>query len=303
MKKELRLVGHIFLLLFLINNSSIAQVPGYQGKRFFIELGVSGMFNFDMPTIDNLGPNTFPSGVLKGAVTFSSQYSLGVNYIFSRKFVLQMNYGYSPSGLAINGGLILTNTSLINPDNQDVIHAEKYHDLFYQLHSHKIELNGLFYAKPVGNLAPLGWYYLFGMSLVRTIGVLKYQETRYPYLERKSSTSKHFVTRYNSEIYEGRDPRPDDSKIELDPSIWLFGLKGGIGYRTIIADWITLSFQLEVTIYFQDFEVNPEKYLDSYYHYNITKDRIQQYYTEKLIDRIQENNVINFRIGVGVFLE
>jgi len=123
--------------------NTYSQVPGYQGKRFFLELGGSFFFNTATPTINNKGPRSFPIGDHTDDITFRSRYHLSLYYTISRKHLLKAAYNYQLSGLHL---------SLSLPD------VNGYNRLFYHSYTHDINLGINIYHQNITNLAPLGFY-------------------------------------------------------------------------------------------------------------------------------------------------
>ncbi|MBL4648998.1 MAG: hypothetical protein JKY03_04650 [Aureispira sp.] len=216
------LLFFVTITLFLVNSTHIqAQVPGYQGKRFFIEIGGSFFFNLGFPTAQNKGVNTFPFAEHTGHFTIKDRYKLSVHYVFSRKNTLKLAYNYQVSGL---------NTSAVTPSlfrsDQD------YHSLFYQLHAHDINLGINAYGKENANLAPLGFYWDLGLRFLFVNGVLRDQ--RVEYADNRSDNR----------------PYPDQvAPLTHETFTFMFGLTTMWGYRTVIADRITFSVGIETTIF------------------------------------------------------
>ncbi len=216
------LLFFVTITLFLVNSTQTqAQVPGYQGKRFFIELGGSFFFNLGSPTAQNKGPRSFPFDEHTGHFTLTDRYKLAVHYVFSRKNTFKIAYNYQVSGL---------NTSAVTPSLFQS--SQDYHHLFYQLHAHDINLGINVYGKANANLAPLGFYWDLGLRFIFVNGVLRDQRVEY------------------ADNRADNRPYPDQvAPLTEDPFTFLFGLTALWGYRTVIADRITFSVGLETTIF------------------------------------------------------
>jgi hypothetical protein len=216
------LLFFVTIILFLVNSiQTQAQVPGYQGKRFFVELGGSFFFNLGFPTAQNKGPKSFPFNEHTGHFTLKDRYKLAIHYVFSRKNTLKIAYNYQVSGL---------NTTAVTPSLFQV--SQDYHNLFYQLHSHDINIGINVYGKSNANLAPLGFYWDLGLRFVFANGVLRDQRVDY------------------ADNRVDNRPYPDQvAALTHETFTFLFGLTALWGYRTVIADRITFSAGIETTIF------------------------------------------------------
>jgi len=216
-----QLIILISITLFLTNQVQ-AQVPGYQGKRFFIELGTSFFFNLGAPTAQNKGPKSFPFDQHTGHFTMKDRYSLSIHYIIGRKSTFKFAYNYQVSGL---------NSSTRTPSLFNTGFDE--HNLFYQLHMHDLNLGfNLYGRKSNANLAPIGFYWDLGLRFVFVDGVLRDQ--RVTYADNRQDNFPHA---------EQLAPITDDT------FMFMLGITGMWGYRTVIADRLILNFGLEVTLF------------------------------------------------------
>jgi len=211
----------ISILLLIISTQTQAQVPGFQGKRFFIEFGGSFFFNLGAPTAQNKGPRSFPFNEDTGDFTLKDRYNVSIHYVFSRKNTLKLAYNYQVSGL---------NTSTSTPSLFQA--SQDNHNLFYQLHAHDINLGINIYGKSNANLAPLGFYWDLGFRFIFVNGVLRDQRVEY------------------ADNRPDNRPYPDQvAALTHDPFTFMFGLTALWGYRTIIANRITFSAGIETTIF------------------------------------------------------
>lgn len=259
----------IVITLLLFYYSSIqAQVPGYQGKRFFIEIGGSFFPNLGFPTAQNKGPQSFPFDKHTGHFTIKDRYSLSLHYVIGRKTTFKAAYHYQVSGLNHT-----TTTQSIVSSGQDI------HQLFYQVHMHDINLGFNLYGKKSSNLAPLGFYWDLGLRFIFSNGVLRDQRVDYA------------------------DNRVDHTPIanQLNPidentSLFIFGITGAWGYRTVIAGRLILNFALETTILPQyALMAAPSP---------ITGGRLIETteYHRKAIMNAQDRYLLNLHIGIGALL-
>lgn len=92
----------IVVLFYCCSNILQAQVPGYQGKRFFIEFNGAFFPNFSSITADNKGVNRYLYPGERGDVsyfTFKDRYSLSFQYVTGRKSSFKAAYAYQIAGL------------------------------------------------------------------------------------------------------------------------------------------------------------------------------------------------------------
>lgn len=271
------LLFFVTIILFLVNSSQTqAQVPGYQGKRFFVELGGSFFFNLGFPTAQNKGPRSFPFGEHTGHFTLSDRYKLSAYYVFSRKSALKLAYNYQVSGLNTSA-----TTSSLFQSGQD------YHNLFYQLHAHDINIGINAYGKSNANLAPLGFYWDFGIRFVFVNGVLRDQ--RVDYADNRADNR----------------PYPDQvAPLTHESFTFMFGVTAMWGYRAVIADRITFSVGIETTIFPQYLVIaSPISPLPN--PFNIanggSSDELSQYQLQT-IRNIQDRYLLGIHISLGALL-
>lgn len=210
-------MSHMKKLLFLIFvyctlnlSKAYSQIPGYQGKRFFVELGSSFFINTSFPTIENKGPRTFPSGRNTGDISLRSRYAISLNYVISRKHTFKVAYNYHFSGL------YTTNYA-----------SGRLNHLFYQSYMHDINLGFNLYGRTLANLAPLGFYWDLGARFIFVNNFLSQQMV-------------------NDVLYDAESGFINSPA--LNPLTAVFGIGIQWGYRAIIANRITLNVGLETTI-------------------------------------------------------
>lgn len=216
---------YLFILiscLCLEGGSVLAQVPGYQGKRFFLEFGGTFFFNGASPNAQNKGPASFPFGKHTGDFTLVDRYRVGAHYVIARKSTLKLDYNYHLMGL---------NTSATTPNVFQTSQLDN-HNLFYQVHLHDFNLGLTLYRRRNANLAPLGFYWDLGIRLIFTAPYLRDQRVEYA------------------------DNRPDNrpnprqlNPIEPAESLVLFGFAAQTGYRTVFADRFIFNIGLETTLF------------------------------------------------------
>lgn len=212
----------LFIAIFTINNLQ-AQVPGYQGKRFFAEIGGSFFPNFGSLTAQNKGGNSFPFGANTGDFIMKDRYSLSLHYVIGRLSTFKIAYNYQVAGAYSTA----TTASILQSGGIDE------HDLFYQLHLHDVNLGFNLYGKRRNsNLAPMGFYWDLGIRLIFIANVLRDQRVKYA------------DNRYdNTPIAEQLNPLPEE------PFTFMFGITAMWGYRTVIANRLILNFGIETTLF------------------------------------------------------
>lgn len=262
----------LFIIVIIFGHSSAqAQVPGYQGKRFFIEMGGSFFFNLGYPTAQNKGPQSFPFNEHTGHFTLKDRYSLAVHYVFSRKNTIKLAYNYQVSGLTSSA----ITPNLFIPQNDD------YHTLFYQLHLHDFNLGFNLYGKSDANLAPLGFYWDMGIRFVFANGVLRDQRVQYA---------------------DNRpDNRPIDGQVAVlapEPSTVMFGITAMWGYRTIIANRLTFTFGIETTLFPQYAIANPPPSVP----FPLAGNNQLSEYQKKTIQNVQDRYILGLHIGIGALI-
>lgn len=267
------LLFFVTIILFLVNSSQTqAQVPGYQGKRFFVELGGSFFFNLGFPTAQNKGPKSFPFQEHTGHFTVSDRYRLAAHYVFSRKNTLKLAYNYQVSGLNTNAF-----TPSLFQSGQD------YHNLFYQLHAHDINIGINAYGKSNANLAPLGFYWDLGLRFIFVNGILRDQ--RVDYADNRADNR----------------PYPDQvAALTHESFTFMFGVTAMWGYRAVIADRITFSVGVEATIFPQYLVLaSPIGPLPN--PFNTSGDQLPQYQLQT-IRNIQDRYLLGIHISLGALL-
>lgn len=264
----------IFLTLFCIaifTIQSMAQVPGYQGKKFFAEVGLSVFPNFFSTTAQNKGHNSFPFGENTGHFTMKDRYSLSLHYVIGRLSTFKLAYHYQVAGVNAE----TTTPSLTN------IGLTDYHNLFYQVHYHDVNLGFNLYGKRRNsNLAPLGFYWDLGLRLVFATGDLRDQRVEYA-----------------NNRADNRPVAADLHPITEDPFVFLFGITGMWGYRTVLFDRLVLNFGIEAT-FFPQYPIsivgfplsrnNPAETLTSY--------------QKGVIRTAQDRYMLSIHIGIGALI-
>ncbi|MDC0230801.1 hypothetical protein OAK19_02455 [Aureispira] len=259
----------IFTLLLLLPFHSEAQVPGYQGKKFFIEVGGSFFPNFFYPTAQNKGAQSFPFEEHTGHFTIKDRYSLSLHYIIGRKSTFKLAYNYQVSGL------------LHYASTPGLVFGTDYHSLFYQLHMHDVNLGFNLYGKKNINLAPNGFYWDLGIRIVYIDGVLRDQ--RVDYADNRPDNT----------------PYPDQvAPLKEESPMFMFGITGMWGYRTVIADRMTLTFGIETT-FFPQYTLNlfplPIPFMQS------PGNTLSDFQIRTLMN-VQDRYLLSLHIGIGILI-
>lgn len=261
----------LLAFIFLWTSQIQSQIPGYQGKRFFAELGGSFFFNMGFPTALNKGPASFPFGAHTGHFTIKDRYSLSLHYVLSRKATFKLAYNHQAGGL-----LTQTTTQSLHSSGID------QHDLFYQLYMHDVNLGFNLYGSRNSNIAPLGFYWDLGLRLVFIDGVVADQRVEYA------------DNRVDNRPYTDQlNPIPDE------PLFFMLGIAAGWGYRTVIADRLILNFGIDATIFLQ-YPVAivglPSPFGGPSAGSELTS------YQKSVIQSTQDRYLFSFHVGIGVLI-
>ena len=257
----------IFISISFTYNQLYAQVPGYQGKRSFIE--AKGVFTIGIGgalSAQNRGFNSFPDGV-NNAFALLDQYGLALNYITGRRSILKVSFDYSVSGAYL--------TAYTEPISNRTSDRDR-RDLFYQVHATDFNLSVDLYTNKASSLAPIGFYWNLGLRVIPTTGVLRDQKVTYA------------TGAYPDNIARGSEL----NSLEIDPSIILVGPTIKWGFRTVFANRITLNCNLQSTIFMQSLPIGILTYTETN----------QSKYHFAVLNSIQGRYLIGAEIGVGVLL-
>lgn len=136
--KNLISMKQILLLAFLLFtlNTAHSQIPGYQGKRFFVEAGISFFPNLFAPTLE-----------FNNSFSIKAYYSFSCNYVIGRKTIFRVGYTHQAAGLQMS-----------------YQYSYAYNKYYLFLHDANFAFD--LYGKKKGNLAPLGFYFSPGIRFV-----------------------------------------------------------------------------------------------------------------------------------------
>lgn len=207
---------YITILVIAIQTNAQSQVPGYQGKRFFVEVGGTFFPGFGTLNAQNKGQNSFPDGEDNAAITLVDRYYISTNYVLSRRTVFKFGFDYSIAGL-------FTKKSNSSGD----IDTKAF---FHQIHMPDFNISVDIHTKKASSLAPIGFYWNLGLRIIPTTGVFVSQRTIY---DSGGSTNSKINT--------------DD----IQPNLLLFGPSLKWGFRTVFANNFTFNFSLQSTLFLQ----------------------------------------------------
>lgn len=280
----------LFLCLFCAQ-SAFSQVPGYQGKRLFAEIGTSLWYNVTNPRANNQGFERFPDGKMeKWKFTLQEHYFLSLSYVLSRKIAFSVEYEYSNTGLHVRESIELFGPMDFGVFTQSRVLYGQFdkHHLFYNLYTHKTNFSFSHYFSSPGNLAPLGWHMKWGLDLVLAKGVLMDQKVIYGH-------DLDFNDNKPSEAFT------NPTGINSDRIIPMFGLHFGVGYRTIIANRLVLYGAVQTTVFSQIFNSNRSKISRAGAEERY-EDRNDLNYLNRVYQRVQSHYYLNLVVGIGVLL-
>jgi len=225
----MRYIIYIILIISLIQKLN-AQVPGYQGKRFFVEFtgSFSAAWGEHNLSAQNYGNRSFPNYDKRGiGLTFVDRYGIGLNYVISRRTTIKLGYEYSLAGIFHNA-YIKRSSPITNNETVDK------REMFYQLHMNDFNLQfTCTFKKNPANLAPLGSYWQYGFRLVSAKGVLRDQKVE-----------------YGDGIFDDNFPRESIlPEVNYNTHNILIGITTKYGYRAIFADRFTVDAGLDVSLF------------------------------------------------------
>jgi len=278
----------LLVILYCFCSSFLfSQIPGYQGKRFFVEGGVSFWFNSANPRANNEGPNTFPGEAIT-KFTLQEHYFGNLNYVLSRRTIVSLEYEYSKTGLFIReweGSSFNADEGAKTPSRL-INGLFDTHNLFYNLTAHKINFSFSHHVRSRVNIAPLGFYAKWGFDLVLAHSVLMDQKVFYGHDENFNGN------RPSAEYTNPLGIRPDELAI-------MIGGHGGVGYRTVIADRITLFGEARLTLFPQIMARQSGSLAERNGRYD---ERNQINYLVRVYQRVQMHYYLNLVVGVGVLI-
>ena len=164
----------VFIFAFAATIATAQPViPGFQGKRFFVESNVGFIPAMAGRTMNNTGffdaAGSFPA---EYGMPISWRAGLGVHYVTGRHANIYLRYEYLPTGMPMTAYTLAPNSPYTTADYVD------NHKLFFQL-DERIASFGV-ELLPKTMLAPIGPYTRFGVSYRTYTGtIIDKQSTLY----------------------------------------------------------------------------------------------------------------------------
>ncbi len=283
------------LVLWFSQVHLTAQAPGYQGKKLYVEAGINifpslpivivpffpSTYSWIGPSLNaqNKGQQSFPFENSTGHFIVANRYNFSLNYVLSRKLTVKLGYDYS-----VAGSLVFLNTpSITSPTLTDE------QQLFYQLHLNDFNLSlGVMKTKKEG-IAPLGFYWEWGLRFLFVNGNLRDQRVNYA-----------------DNSFPDHTPREGFiKKIAPQPMFFMLGLTTQTGYRTVLADKITFNVSVQFTVFPQVLTALIGGGFDRKAHTNTATYGVFRPYTPyqyQVIKTVSERYWTGIQIGVGALL-
>ena len=254
-----RISGLILCCLFAFGLK--AQVSGYLGKRLYVDLEYSFVPALLGPTYNNRGANHY--GEDGGGLGFSTKPSARLNYVISRKGVL--NVGYSNWRTATQ--MRLFSRRSINSSSEDS------HDMFTQIKVNTITIGYRVFNTSEGAIAPLGSY--FSLYLHRHSAEGSFADRRSFY----SSSSIEYVP---------------NLEVDTDYTMYAFGFDFGKHFifadRYILGAGINFSIPLDRNVWNDIFDETTNE------------DGNQGIYDVQVAKRMSEFTLVMFNISAGFLI-
>lgn len=271
------IIGLTLILLTPFYNN--AQIPGYQGKRFFFEAGMSTIATFKGPTANNRG---LAARALfdneeeqKKRFAMSTRFRAGLYWTISRKQNLRVCYDYAQTGLYVYE---VRTTPKVDGTQRNF--EQDKHSLFYRLDIHSFNLGLDLYMGKL-SLAPLGVYVTPSIHVVISKGQLLDQKVNYSHdgidLLMESKPDPNYLNPLN-----------------INPNRLDFALGAQIGYRDIFFDRLILNIAAEAYL----FPAIIEYWVKGFG----TLGTNDEMYKNSVISRLQTHHIFNFHVGVGILI-
>jgi hypothetical protein len=266
---KIRLALFTFCLILQINNVA-GQVPGYLGKRLFVNAHVSAMPALKLPTASNggLGSNY---GDVENRFDISTRFGGQIGFVTSRKNALTLSGEFFKTGLILNAVTpSLTPTAGTNDfDN---------HYLFYNLDGITFDLGYQIYKLSKGALAPMGRYFSYHLSYTILNGSVVDKKTEYYDDNMKTHAKLGFSPKYGT------------ASIGLE---W--------GLNSIIADRFLVNVAINSNLSLgalgegnASYNTSPSDFGDDYIASNQTN------FNRKVAERMLYHAMFSLKIGIGI---
>jgi len=254
-----RISGLILCCLFALGLK--AQVSGYLGKRLYVDLEYSFAPALLGPTYNNRGAKHY--GKEGGDLGFSTKPSLRLNYVISRKGVLNISY----SNWRTATTMTLSSLRSITSSSFD------FHDMFTQIKVNTISIGYRVFGASEGAIAPLGSYFSI-------------------YLHRHSAEGS-FADRRSFFNNPNREYIPD-LQVDTDYTMYAFGFDFGKHFifadRYILGAGINFSIPLDINVWNDIFD-------------NTTNEEGNQgIYDVRVAKRMSEFTLVMFNLSAGFLI-
>lgn len=270
----------IFLLIFCVGfqQQSQAQVPGYQGKRFFIEAGCHFFARYSDLNASNQGSNTYPDGnPAPYIVPLRAAFDLSAGFIFSWRGIIKISNTYAANGI-FGSYSTIGHYSFISGGTQFPF-LDRKTDVkqFTQLHSHNFKFTFNLNVRKSGHLAPLGLYWELGFNLV------------YCFAQVKEEFAVNNFSSSTGVIMSSWDAIDNFDQHQVFP-----GQTVAIGFRQIFAKRMTINIKLEHTLLYETFSLisTPQWLSDTY----------KGQFRRKSLGQVQLAYLLNLHISIGVLI-
>jgi hypothetical protein len=266
---KIRFTLFTFCLILQINNVA-GQVPGYLGKRLFVNAYATAMPALKLPTASNggLGRNY---GEAENRFDISTRFGGQIGYVTSRKNALTFSGEFFKTGLIYNAVTpSLTPTAGFN--------AYDNHYLFYNLNGITADIGYQVYSLSRGALAPMGRYFSYHLSYTILNGSVVDKRT---------------------ELYD--DNMKTHAKFGINPKYGTASIGLEWGLNSIFADrfLVNVAFNTNLSLGAMSqgsfsYESSPSDFDDDYIASN------QANFNRKVAERMLYHALFSLKIGIGL---
>jgi hypothetical protein len=259
-------------LLLMIAPGLHAQIPGYLGKRFFLNAENWSMPALQNPTANNKGWGDNIYGSTGGGFAFNTTWSAQAGYAVSRTRVLSLSADYMRTGMILD--LYTPSQSFFAQSGE-----QDYHYLFYNLKGPGLTLGWYSFNPNKGSLAPMGFYNGWSLRAQFIQGEILDKRTSYYYLE---DGVKH-------------------APLGVESSKLIGSLGWEFGYNTIYFDRMVFSLGCRLSI---PLNVRQLSYImsESTPEFESYEETNQAEFDKAVVSRMALHNLANLKIGVGYLI-
>ncbi len=257
-------------LLYSFN--SIGQVPGYLGKKIFVQADLRVTPTIGQPTASNRGIRNL-YGDAPSTIGLNTHWGMRAGYTLSRTGAVVLGVDYLKTGMIANDAV----TQTLNPraSTYDLDH----HYLFYNLKGITADIGYQIYKLKKGAIAPLGAYLSYHLSACFLTGNIVDKRTQY----------YDGVTATHARL--GIDPHYVDYSVGIE-----WGKNNIISDRFLLNTAIKLNMPFNILRYVR---INTQPSYDSsangnYEFYN------QTLFDNRVADRMISHSLVMIRLGIGI---